>query len=185
MDQVMIERTPQYRIGKLVAALAMSLALNSYCSASIETITFTRITSTASQDIASQLFADVLDPSQVATDFPSIYADFITKGSDVLFVFRNAVGIVSNIHEIYFMDGTIMAQTAIYNSLGGFTNYTPPPLSPANLPSGNNATPAFLATTSFGAETQGNPSNGINASADKLGMALLTNSTRTEAARGG
>ena len=32
-----------------------------------------------------------------------------------------------NVHEVYFDDGTIMAQTAVFNSLGGFTNYTGKP----------------------------------------------------------
>jgi hypothetical protein len=88
-----------------------------------------------------------------------------------MFEFKNAVGIASNISEIYIDDGTILGLFAVHNSLGGFTNFVGSAVNPNNLPSGLTVSPPFVATVAFSADTvSGPPSNGINQAADILGI---------------
>lgn len=96
---------------------------------------------------AAQLFVDVTDPSGL---------------NNVLFTFRNLGPIASSIGEIYFDDGSLLAQSTITNSIVGVTNFTGPGANPGNLPAGNNASPAFSALAQFSSDAQGNPSNGVN-----------------------
>jgi hypothetical protein len=137
---------------------------------------FYRITNNGSTDIASQLDADVYDP----TDASDAWGQSIESDS-VLFVFQNSVGTASNIHEIYFDDGPLLRQTSLVNSLSGYTNYTSPPVKPGNLPGGNNLDPSFVASVAFGADVKGAPDNGINSADDALGIIiqLVTPTTGT------
>ncbi len=135
--------------------------------ASTVDISFSRITSNNAENIAAQLSAQALDQSSA----DSVWGQTIAS-DEVLFTFNNNVGITSNVHEIYFDDGTFLSQTSLINSLGGFTNYTGGTPTPGNLPGANNINPAFDATASFGADTSGNPSNGLNASEDYLGIVI-------------
>ncbi|MGY6275892.1 hypothetical protein [Methylomonas sp. MgM2] len=131
-------------------------------------IGFQRITNNNAQNVASQLSAQLRDYSQANGDYNlSLAAD------EVLFTFKNSAQINSNIAEIYFDDGTLLAQTGLYNSIGGYTSFSGGKLNPANLPSSNFVNPEFEATASFGADVDpGNQSKGINASDDILGIKI-------------
>jgi len=115
---------------------------------------------------ASQFDAKVYDSAQALSEQGQTL-----ESNEVLFVFRNDVGIKSNISEVYFDDGTILSQTRLVNSLGGFTDFGTT-LNPADLPSGNTTTPPFIATVFFGADASGNPANGIDAAVDALGIVI-------------
>ncbi|QSB01518.1 VPLPA-CTERM sorting domain-containing protein [Methylomonas sp. EFPC1] len=127
---------------------------------------FTRVTNNSSQNVASQFSVNVFNQA----DAFSILNQSI-GATDVLFTFKNAVGIASNIAEIYFDDSNfLLSQYAPFLNLGGTTDFGTT-LNPSNLPSGN--TIGFVATSGFGADVNpGNPNNGINASNDLLGIRI-------------
>jgi len=164
----------------LITTYFLAFALNSSVTqAQMMGLDFYRVTGNASENIASQLGAQVRDTAQAQTDF-SGYADednYLADmaGNEVLFTFTNTSLIASTISEIYFDDGTIFDQTHILNNLGGFTKYTDGGnngVNPGNLPSGNNVTPIFEATADFGADTTGKKNNGVNASNDIVGIII-------------
>lgn len=131
-------------------------------------IDFQRITNNSTENVQDQLSAQLRDASSSVSDF-----NVSLNTDEVLFTFRNTAVIASNIAEIYFDDGTIFSQTGLYNSLGGYTSFSGGTPTPSNLPSGNAITPAFQATASFGADVDpGNPTKGINASDDILGIKI-------------
>lgn len=135
-------------------------------------LSFQRITSNATLNIENQLVTQVFDQNGAMENFN---ADI--NNNEALFTFTNDVdaGTSANIGEIYFDDGTIFSQTSILNSLDGYTKYTnggKNGINPGNLPSGDNLNPAFQATADFGADTQGNPNNGVNASNDIVGIVI-------------
>ncbi|OQW73272.1 MAG: hypothetical protein BVN35_12285 [Proteobacteria bacterium ST_bin11] len=127
---------------------------------------FTRVTSNSSQDVASQLSVEVFNQA----DAFSMLNQSI-GANDVLFTFKNAIGIASNIAEIYFDDSNfLLSQYAPFLHLGGTTDFGTT-LNPNNLPGGN--TIGFVATSGFGADVNpGNPNKGINASNDLLGIRI-------------
>jgi hypothetical protein len=153
-----------------IGILAFLLTAN-IAQAQLMDLGFHRITSTNQENIENQLGAQVRDQDQALTDFnESINAN------EVLFTFTNNAAVNSNIAEIYFDDGTIFSQTRIKNSLDGFTNYSDGGkngINPPNLPGGNTIAPnPFVKTADFGADTQGNPNNGANASNDIVGIVI-------------
>ena len=165
----------------ILASALLVLTLNSSSTqAQMLGLSFQRITTNASIDISAQLSAQVRDREQALSDFSNFTdQDSLSSITDneVLFTFSNNtdLGSISNIGEIYFDDGTIFSQTRINNSLGGFTKYTDGGkngVNPDDLPGGNSMSPTFVATADFGADTQGNPDNGVNTSDDIVGIVI-------------
>jgi hypothetical protein len=126
--------------------------------ASIQTITFFRVTSNNAENVASQFSVDLMDEAMAEMSFPAIDV----ASGDVLFVFRNVGPIDSAISEVFFDDGSLLSQSAVFNSLVGSTSFVGGSADPSNLPSGTNLDPDFVATEAFSADAQGNPSLGGN-----------------------
>jgi hypothetical protein len=81
-------------------------------------------------------------------------------GGQVSFTFTNSGPAASSITDIYFDDGTLLGIATITNGSGvSFSQGA----SPGNLPSGNLATPPFVATSGFTADSDppAQP-NGVN-----------------------
>lgn len=82
------------------------------------------------------------------------------NANQVSFTFNNAGPAAMSITDVYFDDGTLLGIALITSSSGvSFSQGA----SPGNLPSGNNANPAFDATAGFSADS--NPPaqpNGVN-----------------------
>ncbi|MCQ8116282.1 VPLPA-CTERM sorting domain-containing protein [Methylomonas rosea] len=118
--------------------------------------------------MASQLHVEVFNQA----DALSLLSESIGV-NDVLFTFKNTVGIASNIAEIYFDDANfLLSQYAPFLQLGGTTDFGTT-LNPSNLPGGNSMAIPFVASSGFGADVNpGNPSKGINASNDLLGIRI-------------
>jgi hypothetical protein len=82
-------------------------------------------------------------------------------GSQVLFYFTNSGPSASSIADVYFDDGSLLGIASIDNSSSGVSfsqNATP-----SNLPAANNASPPFVTTAGFSADS--NPPvqpNGVN-----------------------
>jgi hypothetical protein len=96
--------------------------------------TFTKLTNNGNVDVASQLLVEVID------------------GMDgtVTFKFTNDVGIASSITDVYFDDGTLLAIAQITSSSGvDFTS----PATPGNLSGANLASPPFVTTQNFSADS--------------------------------
>lgn len=158
-------KTIHYAAGVLAFFLSFNVA-----QAQLMGLGFYNISSNGHENIENQLGAQVRDQSQALSDFSESI-----NANEALFTFTNSADINSNIGEIYFDDGTIFSQTRIINSLGGFTNYTNGVnngIKPGNLPGGSTINPAFEATAHFGADTQGNANNGVNASNDIVGIVI-------------
>ena len=81
-------------------------------------------------------------------------------GNKVSFTFNNAGPIASSITDVYFEDGTLLGIASVTNGPGvDFSQGA----SPGNLPGGGAATPPFVATAGFTADS--NPpteANGVN-----------------------
>ena len=92
----------------------------------------------------AQLFVDVTDPG----------------AGQVLFTFGNTGPAASSITDVYFDDGSLLGIASINNSAGvDFSQFASPP----DLPAGNNASPPFVTTAGFSADS--NPPaqpNGVN-----------------------
>lgn len=154
-------------LGKQIGFMSIAISLlmaSASVNASVITLDFFKVTNNNVEDLSGQLIAKFYD--QASNPFGS----FIIGADQILLTVQNNVGIASNISEIYIDDGTIVSQSTIFNSLGGFTLFTGPGASPGNLPGGNNVTPPFVATNIFSADATGNPNNGINNAADILGI---------------
>ncbi|TPQ26307.1 VPLPA-CTERM sorting domain-containing protein [Methylomonas koyamae] len=162
------------------AAMAGILMLSSASALAAPTsFNFTRITSNGTEDIGSQLQMDVYNN----TDAAAFLNQSLTN--KILFTFANSAQIAANIAEVYFDDsGLLASQTSIFNSLSGFTSFSPVSWTKPNgtlknvvLPGGNNAVPGFAPTPYFGANVDpGNPNLGVNTSSDLLGILVSLNS---------
>jgi len=138
--------------------------------ASTVTLGFVNITN-ANTDIAAQLSATLWDEAEALSNF-NLTLDTGPDIVSVLFTFSNNVGVTSNVSEIYFDDESLFSQSAVYNSLGGFTNFTGWVATPGDLPGGENV--GFEATIGLSADVvPGPPENGINTSSDILGISFL------------
>ena len=143
-------------------------------------LSFQRITTNNTENIADQLSAKVYDKAQALTDFSSTSTENLTAinamtSDKVLFTFSNSAEVTSSIGEIYFDDGTIFKQTTILNSLSGDTDFSDGGkngINPGDLPGGNTISPIFQKTADFGADTQGNLNNGVNTINDILGIVI-------------
>ena len=117
-------------------------------------ILFDRITANAPTDVAAQLSAIVSS----------------VDATHVQFEFHNSAAVASSITDIYFDDGgpnppsILGSLTAVINNTTLFQSGANPP----NLPSGNNAAPAF--TSNFAVESANSPptliTNGVDHSTD-------------------
>lgn len=163
-----------------IGILALSLSSN-IAQAQLLDLGFSPITSNNTENIADQLSASAYDKSQALTDFGTGFSQINTMKdhssdnsgiTEVLFTFSNNVGIESSISEIYFDDGTIFDQTDIINSMSGSTAFSGGTIKPGELPSGNNLSPAFVATAGFGIDAQGNPNKGVSSSTDMVGIII-------------
>ena len=72
-------------------------------------------------------------------------------GSQVSFTFTNTGAAASSITDIYFDDGTLLGIASIIS--GGPAVSFSQGASPGNLPAGNNASPSFVATAGFTADS--------------------------------
>lgn len=148
----------------LLAVSLLSLT-SSYTYAAMVSYGFEKITNNNVEDISSQLSISIWDSTEANSTFgTSLLA------SEVLFTVQNAVGITSNIAEVYIDDG-LLGPSVTVNSLGGFTNFSGGGAAPGNLPGGGSV--GFNATTIFSADVNpGPPPNGVNESNDILGIIL-------------
>jgi hypothetical protein len=147
---------------------------------SIVSLDFFRVTQNNVENVASQLRVDAMDKAMATTIFGA--AVNAMANDEVLFSFYNSAVVASAISEVYFDDGSILSQSTIFNSLneianaGSFTDFTGSGANPPNLPGGNTVLPAFTATTNFSADAAGNPMNGVDTSADILGISYTLQS---------
>ena len=126
------------------------------------TVGFTNITNNGNTNVASQLSVDVTSGA----------------GGTVNFKFFNNVGIASSITDIYFDDGTLLSIASITDSGAGVAFAAP--ASPGNLPGGNNASPAFVTTAGFSADSDPPVSaNGVNASTEWVNINFTLQSGQT------
>lgn len=152
------------------------------------TVAFERITSNNAENVEGQLKATVYDYLEANSTYGSGGTNQIANllSNQILITLTNNVGVASSISEFYIDDDTVLdnkdvvvtpgtvlsSQYQIYNSLGGFTDFSGPGANPDNLPSGNTVSPAFEATTIFSVDAQGNPDLGVDAKADIVGIAF-------------
>lgn len=122
----------------VIFLLAGALFLFTVMSAHASTLSFEAISANDIGDVAigeAQLFCDVTDAG----------------GNQVLFTFRNTGPEASSITDVYFDDGSLLGIAYIDNSDPGvsFSQLA----SPGNLPEANNATPPFVTTAGFSADS--------------------------------
>jgi hypothetical protein len=152
-------------IGLACALVALGFAGNATVQAATVSLSFIRVSANAPVDVAGQLGATIWDWSEANSTFgQSLTAD------QILITITNDAGIASSISEVYIDDGTIFMQADVLNSLGGFTDFTGMGANPGDLPEGATVIPPFVATSAFSADAQGNPSKGVDTSADVLGL---------------
>lgn len=133
-----------------IATLALAMLAASPGSADAATVQFgcitAPVTSVACGIGESQLSVEVLSGSGA-------------QSGQVGFAFRNTGAAASAISEIYFDDGTLLAQSTIVNGPG--VNFVAG-ANPGNLPGGNTILPAFNVTQGFLAEASSPPPmNGV------------------------
>ena len=157
-----------------IGALALAgILLSGQAHANSISFDFYKLTNNNVENISVQLTGTLWDATQASAAFGAVSL----TDTDVLFTFNNNVGIASNVHEIYFDDGSLLGLSTVYNSLGGSTQFTQG-ASPLNLPSWNTASPPFVATTGFMVDIT-NTSDGLNAAVDLVGIAYTLQAGQT------
>jgi len=157
-------------ISKLGLMVLVLLFVGTQAQAGAVTVDFVRVSNNAVEDLSSQLSLTVYDATEANSTF-----GLTLSLNEVLFAYRNAVGIASSISEIYIDDGTVVSFLSVHNSLGGFTDFGGGvAASPANLPGGGTLTPPFVATNAFSSDAQGHPSKGVDTAADIFGVSYGT-----------
>ena len=156
-----------HRAARLFCAgcVAAVMGLTSSTKADTIDVSFLRVTANAPENVQSQFAATIYDNVEANSTFSTS----LTSGQ-ILITFTNAVGTDSSISEVYIDDGTIVGQSAVLNSLGGFTQFTGGGANPGNLPGGNTLSPSFVATSAYSVDAVGNPSRGVDANGDILGI---------------
>ena len=132
----------------LKVILAVGLFLSMVAPAQADTYGFTQLTSNGNPATAGQYTVDVT-----------------AVGSQVNFQFHNAGPVASSITDIYFDDGTLLAIATVNDGPGvNFEQQSASnPVTPGNLPGGNLATPPFVTTQGFSADSENPPgANGVN-----------------------
>ena len=158
-------------MSRLSAGLLLAFALAQGPAEASVVVTFSKITSNNVEDLSSQLSLTIYGAADVN---PYLGTTGALMATQVLMVLKNNVGIASNISEFYVDNGPILTGPTVFNSLSGFTNFIGGSADPGNLPGGNTVTPAFVADGVFSADADGNPSNGVNAAGDALGLRYTT-----------
>ena len=125
------------KIRMLTILCAVLLVLGMVSSACALPYSFYKITDNGNTNVASQLSANVFTGA-------GIYA------GQVGFTFSNAGPIGSSITDIYFDDGTLLALASIVNGAG---TLFASPATPGDLPGGNLASPPFVTTDAFSADS--------------------------------
>lgn len=132
---------------KLSVAAAAALAFAT-AQAGAVTIGFDRITSNSSADASSQLSAEITD-----------------NGTGVLisFLVSDGANPGANITEIYFSDLLMLFSPppSIFSQSAGVSFEVGGSNTPPELPSANNASPAFVTTAGLVAEASGNNATGL------------------------
>ena len=147
---------------KLLVLLACGLLIGFLMSpAQADLYTFYKLTNNNVEDLSGQLAVDVTAEGT----------------SQVSFYFTNNVGIPSSITDVYFDDGTLLGIATITGSTGvSFAQFAAPP----DLPGGNTASPPFVTTADFSADS--NPpitANGVNEAAEWLRIVFDLQSGQT------
>ncbi|MBM4384411.1 MAG: hypothetical protein FJ091_13725 [Deltaproteobacteria bacterium] len=123
---------------KAIAALALASFLLLGAGASATTLSFGTCVSNNNAGNCA------IGSAQLAVSVAS------TGPNQVSFTFTNVGPSASSITDIYFDDGTLLGIASISSSAGvSFSQGA----SPGNLPAGNNASPAFVATVGFTADS--------------------------------
>jgi hypothetical protein len=120
------------------AGLVLAFSLCLAAPATAVTLGFDCITNNLAGDCAigeAQLTVDVTDPG----------------GGMITFTFKNAGPAASSITDVYWDDGVLLGIHSITNTPGlvEFSN----PASPGDLPGGNEASPPFVASAGFSADS--------------------------------
>ncbi len=133
----------------VLLVLALAFAASVAGSASATTFSFSTCVSNTSA-------------TNCATGFAQLFVD-VTAGpgaNQISFTFTNVGGSLSSITDVYFDDGSLLGIASVINGTGvDFSQGA----TPGNLPAGNNASPPFVATAGFTADS--NPAvqpNGVN-----------------------
>jgi hypothetical protein len=100
----------------------------------------------------------------------------------VLFTFKNNVGIASSITDVYFDDGTLLAMGQITSSTGvSFTALA----SPGDLPGHQDVNPPFVTTQGFSLDStsgqDGVKAHGVDAATEWLSVLFTLQGTQTYA----
>ena len=128
--------------------LAFGLVALTALPAQADFYSFFQLTGNNPEDLSGQLAVEVT-----------------ANGAMVDFKFTNNVGIASSIADIYFDDGTLLGIASITDSGDGVAFSSP--ASPGNLPSGNTATPPFVTTVPFSADSDSPVApNGVNSASE-------------------
>ena len=152
----------------LLAAIFLILS-TSTASAAMLTYQFSKLTNNNAEDLSSQLSISMWDASQANAQFGTSLST-----NDILFTVHNEANISSNIAEVFFDDGGLLAgPSTVINNLGGYTNFSGGGAKPGNLPGRNLADNPFDATNELSADANpGPPRNGVNSADDILGIVL-------------
>jgi len=122
--------------------------------------------------------------SDAAIGEAQLFVDVSARGSNqVLFTFRNVGPAASSIADVYFDDGPLLGIAGLIDAddgTGGDSGVDFSPLaSPANLPSANNASPPFVTTAGFSADSDPPVQpNGVNPG-EQLGIIFNLQSGKT------
>lgn len=141
----------------LAVAAVMLLPL----AANATTYGFSQITSNGGQATESQYLVDVT-----------------AVGSGVQFHFTNSSLVASSITDIYFDDGSLLGISSI-NDSGAGVAFDDPAI-PSNLPGANLASPPFVTTAGFSADSDNPPvANGVNTAAEFVNILFSLQGTQT------
>ena len=185
-----LSKAIQFRSAAL--AIFVATALGTSASGSVETHNFVRLTNTNVENLGNQLLVDIWDTAQSnSSDFIDFYDDLgftvspiDISPAEVLFVFRNNVGVASVIAQIYFETNTVFsARHKIWDdddntnlNAANDADFSSGAGGSPNLPAGNTAIPPFVANDIFSADADSPaPGNGVNSASDLLGISFTLN----------
>jgi hypothetical protein len=152
-----------------IAALLLMLPLSAMAGT---VIPFVQVTSYGNANIATQLSVEVLGAGDAKL---SRFGVNLTD-NQVLFVFRNNVGITSSITDVYFQDGTLLDMAYVTGTSG--VSFAEP--ASFNLPGGAYLDPQFVVTRHFSADSNAPiVGNGVNTNTEWLGVVFDLKSNMT------
>lgn len=127
----------------IIAAIALAFSLFCVAAEAAPTYSFVNITNNNAGDAAigeAQLFVELFDDS-----YPDV------DPGQIKFAFSNIGHAASSITDVYFDDGALLGIASIVNTPGlvVFSQLA----TPANLPGGNTASPPFVTTAGFSADS--------------------------------